>query len=687
MKDNTRPCVTNGCNNISMSQLNPRQKAAVHYADGPLLVLAGAGSGKTRVITYKIAYLIKKCGIAPRNIAAVTFTNKAAREMKSRVSELLGKKEGGGLKVSTFHTLGLNIIKREAKVLGYKAGFSIFDSQDGISLIKELTRKQSDADESVEKLYWQISRWKNNLVLPEQAIVEADGNPELLRVASLYGEYTRHLKAYNAVDLDDLLLLPVILFSQHPAVKEAWQNRLRYLLVDEYQDTNATQYELVKLLVGVSGKLTVVGDDDQSIYAWRGAQPENLALLQKDFPNLKVIKLEQNYRSSGNILRAANHLIANNPHVIEKSLWSEFGPGESIKVLGARNEEHEVEWVVSEILHHRFKHRSDYRDFAILYRGNHQSRLFERVLREHQIPYHLSGGTSFFSFAEVKDILAYLRLIINNDDDNAFLRIVNTPRREIGTSTLEKLGTYANERQQSLFAASFELGLEQRLSERALTRLHRFTEWLVDISDRAQRGDPVAVVNDLIREIDYEVWLNDTSKDLATAERRMANVYELVTWMKRLAEQEGPEKSLADLVAHMTLLDILDRNDEQDGGDRVHLLTLHAAKGLEFPNVFLVGMEEEILPHRTSLLEDGLEEERRLAYVGITRAQKKLTLTYARRRKRQGEMVDTEPSRFLVELPEEILDWEGGGRETTPEERQERGQAHLANLRGMLGQG
>ncbi|MDX1251825.1 MAG: DNA helicase Rep [Gammaproteobacteria bacterium] len=675
-----------------MSDLNPRQRAAVRHLDGPLLVLAGAGSGKTRVITQKIAYLIQECGIAPRHVAAVTFTNKAAREMKERVGGLLAGKDARGLMVSTFHTLGLNIIRREIKALGYKPGFSIFDAQDSAALIRELMHKAFSGDgEQVERIQWQISRWKSTLITAEQAREAADGDAVLTAAAAIYSEYERYLKAYNALDFDDLILKPVMLFTQQPAILDAWQNRIRYLLVDEYQDTNASQYRLVRLLVGPRGALTVVGDDDQSVYAWRGAQPENLALLQQDFPRLTVIKLEQNYRSTGRILKAANHLIANNPHVFEKTLWSDKGYGAPLRAIQARNEEHEAERVVSELISHKFKHRTDYRDYAILYRGNHQSRLFERMLREHRIPYFLSGGTSFFAHTEVKDIMAYLRLLVNPDDDSAFLRVVNTPRREIGPTTLEKLGEYSKGRNVGLFTASFELGLEQHLPERAVEKLRRFSEWLADIGDRAQRGDPIAAVKDMIQAIDYETWLKDTCKDLKTAERRMENVNELIGWLERVYGQPAAygenqeEKSLADLVSHMTLMDILDRGDGENTGDCVHLMTLHAAKGLEFPHVFLVGMEEELLPHRASIIEDNIEEERRLAYVGITRARETLTFTLAARRKRQGEMTGCEPSRFLQELPQDDLTWEGIGAEVDPQVKQERGQAHLANLRGLLG--
>ncbi len=669
-----------------MPDLNPRQMEAVRYIDGPLLVLAGAGSGKTRVITQKIAWLVQRCGISPRNVAAVTFTNKAAREMKARVGQLLSGKEGRGLRVSTFHTLGLDIIRRECKALGYKSGFSIYDAQDSAALVRELLRRDSGDDSVSEQVHWRISRWKNAFVTPEQAESEAAGDPALVAAARAYATYNRHLKAYNAVDFDDLIMLPVLLFRSNAEVLERWQNQIRYLLVDEYQDTNATQYQMVKLLVGLRGALTVVGDDDQSIYAWRGAQPENLALLRDDFPGLKVVKLEQNYRSTGTVLKAANRLIANNSHVFEKSLWSELGPGDPITILSANDEEHEAEKVISHLLHHRFRHRTDYRDYAILYRGNHQSRPFEKALREHRIPYQISGGTSFFSYLEVKDVMAYLRLLVNPDDDAAFLRVVNTPRREIGPTTLEKLAGYSSQRGISLFAAVFELGLSQHLNERATARLRRFAEWLVDIGDRARRGDVIAACRDLVREIDYETWLNDTCKDLRTAERRMENVNELLDWLARMAEQEN-EPSLEGLVSKITLMDILERNNEEEAGDQVRLMTLHAAKGLEFPHVYLIGMEEELLPHRVSIEEENIEEERRLAYVGVTRAQRTLTLSLAARRRRGGELAACQPSRFIDELPAEDLRWEGVGIEMPAEERQERGKAHLANLRGMLGQG
>lgn len=376
-------------------KLNPQQLAAVKTIDHPLLVLAGAGSGKTRVITEKIAYLVRQ-GTPARHIAAVTFTNKAAREMKSRVSKLLDDKQSRGLRVSTFHSLGLDILRAEYKTLEYKSSISLFDEQDRLSLLKNLVShgiKDCDEDQ-IDQYNWQIGQWKNAFVTPKQALHLPDA--ALHPPARLYEAYTRSLKAYNAVDFDDLILLPVLLFQQHAAVLEKWQNRIRYLLVDEYQDTNITQYQLVKLLAGNLGRFTVVGDDDQSIYAWRGAQPENLSQLQKDFGRLQVIKLEQNYRSAGRILKVANHLIANNPHTFEKKLWSELGFGDPLRVLSHKNDIAEAKQIVAEIVHHRFKTGGSYGDYAILYRGNHQSRLFEKELRENNVPYFISGSASFF---------------------------------------------------------------------------------------------------------------------------------------------------------------------------------------------------------------------------------------------------------------------------------------------------
>jgi ATP-dependent DNA helicase Rep len=669
--------------NQSMSKLNPEQQAAVKAIDHPLLVLAGAGSGKTRVITEKIAYLVKQ-GTPARHIAAVTFTNKAAREMKTRVSRLLDDNQLRGLRVSTFHSLGLDILRAEAKTLGYKPGLTLFDEQDKLTLLRNLiahSSKSFDPDQC-DRYCWQIGQWKNAFVTPEYALSHA--TKEQHHAALLYADYVQSLRAYNAADFDDLILIPVLLFQQHSAICEKWQNKIRYLLVDEYQDTNSTQYELVRQLAGNLGRFTVVGDDDQSIYAWRGAQPENLAQLQKDYPRLKVIKLEQNYRSTGRILKVANQLIANNPHVFEKRLWSQLGYGDPLRVLSHKDELTEAQQVVSEIVHHKFKTGASYGDYAILYRGNHQSRLFERCLRENNVPYFISGSTSFFAYTEIKDILAYLRLLVNSDDDAAYLRVINTPRREIGPATLEKLGAYANERHISLFAASGEFGLKQKLQDNAAQRLEKFRDWIVDTADRVERGDQFAVLEQMIDQIGYKQWLQENNSSRDAAERKLKNVYELLDWLKRMAEkEESGNARLSDIVSKILLMDMLERNREEEAGDQVSLMTLHAAKGLEFPHVFLIGMEENILPHQNSLETGNLEEERRLAYVGITRAQRTLTFSYCTHRKRYGETEECEPSRFLSELPEDDLEW-ANKKQLDPETVKERGRASLAHLKTML---
>ncbi len=667
-------------------KLNPRQQQAVEYVSGPCLVLAGAGSGKTRVITNKIAYLIQRCGYQARQICAVTFTNKAAREMKERVGQTLDRKLLKGLMVSTFHSLGLDIIRREHQALRLKANFSLFDDQDQMALLKELTEVELQGDKNLLGLLLNaISNWKNNLVLPEAALRRAQDADEQLH-ARLYDRYQRQMTAYNALDFDDLILMPTLLLKTNAEVRQRWQQKIQYLLVDEYQDTNTSQYELVKLLVGERARFTVVGDDDQSIYSWRGARPQNLILLQQDFPQLNVIMLEQNYRSKGRILKCANILIANNPHVFEKQLFSELDYGEPVRVLQARNEEHEAERVAAELMGHRFMNRSHWRDYAVLYRGNHQSRLLEKVLMQNRIPYRLSGGTSFFARSEIKDIMAYLRLLVNPDDDNAFLRVVNLPRREIGPTTLEKLGHYANERGKSLFAASFELGLEQHLHGRGLTALRHFCDWLVRLGDAAVRGNAVETVRDLIHDIHYEAWLYESSPSPKAAEMRMQNVSTLYRWITGMLEGEGEEApmSLSDVVSRLCLRDMLERNQEESELDQVQLMTLHASKGLEFPYVFLIGMEEGLLPHQSSIDEDNIDEERRLAYVGITRAQRELSFVLCKERRQYGESVRPEPSRFLLELPQDDLAWEGDKREVTAEQRQQSGQVGVARLRAML---
>lgn len=662
-------------------RLNPQQRAAVRHMDGPLLVLAGAGSGNTRVITYKIVHLID-AGVAADRITAVTFTNKAAREMQERVRTLLQTNPGKGLTISTFHALGMNILRRNGQHLGFKRGFSIFDGQHSSQLLDDLVRKSRlRVDAGIAR--FQISSWKNDLTPPEHAMDTA-GDDHGLAMDQLYAKYQHHLKAYNTVDFDDLILQPVQLLHANQAVLAHWQSKIHYLLVDEYQDTNLAQYELVKVLVGDAAHLTVVGDDDQSIYAWRGARSDNLERLMVDYPDLKIIKLEQNYRSTGCILRCANELIARNPHVLTKRLWSELGYGSAIRIMACKDPEHEAERVVSELLRHRFTSRRREGDYAILYRGNHQSRPFERVLREHGISYRMSGGLSFFEYSEVKDLLAYLRLLINAHDDQAFLRVVNTPRRELGAVTLEKLAQFAACRELGLLAASLDPGLGGHLPARSQKRLREFAEWVAKQGNRAKRFEPVETVTDLLVDIHYRRWLEETSPNPDDAARRWQNVEDLLAWLRNMARQSDTGLTLWELVSRLRLMDILDRDRKKEEDNAVHLMTLHAAKGLEFPYVFLVGMEEDILPHRSSIANDAIEEERRLAYVGITRAQKSLTASFVNRRERSGTWQTCEPSRFLSELPEDDVEWIDDKEPTDPLERQTRGRAHLENLRDLL---
>ena len=668
-------------------KLNEAQESAVTFVSGPCLVLAGAGSGKTRVITNKIAHLVRNCDMPARYIAAVTFTNKAAREMKERVAQTLGKPEARGLKVSTFHTMGLTIIKAHVKDLGLKPGFSLFDDKDSFALLNDLTSDTLDGDkDQLQLLQSCISNWKNDLILPDALLKSATSTGER-EFAEAYKRYQDNLKAYNALDFDDLILLPTLLLKSSEAIRAKWQSKIRYLLVDEYQDTNTSQYELVKLLVGERARFTVVGDDDQSIYSWRGAKPQNLHLLQQDFPRLNVIKLQQNYRSSGRILHCANILIQNNPHLFDKTLFSELQYGEPLKVIEAKNEEHEGERVVAELLAHKFMNRTQFKDYAILYRGNHQSRIFEKLLMSNRIPYKISGGMSFFGRAEVKDFMAYLRLLVNQDDDNALLRIINTPGRGIGRATLEKLGNFANSLGVSMFEAATHPNLNSVLPDKAFHSVSTFARWVVELSDNAERGNTADAVRTMIRTMGYEEWLYETSASPKAAEMAMANVSTLFGWVNDMLEGNDLDQpmTLTEVVNRLILRDMMERGEDDGEGDQVQLMTLHASKGLEFPIVFLVGMEEGLLPHQSSIDEDNVEEERRLAYVGITRAQRELIFSLAKERRQFGEVINPEPSRFLFELPPDDVQWENQKPKATKEERQQKAQVGIANLRDILG--
>ena len=654
--------------------LNPPQREAIRYLDGPLLVLAGAGSGKTRVITQKIAYLIQDCGFKPSNIAAITFTNKAAREMQERVSALLKDTPTKGLTISTFHSLGVRILREEARALGYKPKFSIFDSTDCYGIVSELAGSVDKA--TVRKLQSVISNWKNALISPDLALKNAQDETEAL-AARAYTSYSATLKAYQAVDFDDLISLPVELFEQHPEILSKWQSRLRYLLVDEYQDTNACQYKLLKLLAGPRAAFTAVGDDDQAIYGWRGADVENLRGLPRDYPNLKLIKLEQNYRSTVRILKAANALIGHNEKLFDKKLWSDLGHGDPISVTINKDSEKEAESVVMKLQAHKFEHRGQFRDYAILYRGNFQARALEQHLRDQKVPYLLSGGQSFFDKAEIKDITAYLRLLANSDDDPAFIRAVTTPKRGVGGSTLEALGTYAGRRHISLFAAAFEEGFAHSVQPRQLTPLLEFCEFINAMEYRAVKEAANQIMPDLLNAIGYEAWLYE-HEDPRAAQTKWSNVSEFSNWLIRKGEED--EKTLIDLTQTIALINLLDKAEENP--DAVQLSTLHAAKGLEFKHVFLIGIEEGVLPHRESQAPEKIEEERRLMYVGITRAQRSLHISYSERRKQGKEFIPCEPSRFINEMGKEDLRFSGGKSDTPPDKAT--GSARLDAMKAML---
>ena len=668
---------------MNLQDLNQPQQQAVKCIDRPCLVLDGAGRGKTGVITRKIAWLIQQ-GYAAQHICAVTFTNKAAREMRQRVTRLMDRKTTKGLKISTFHSLGQRILIHESHRLGYRRGFSIMDTRDVETCLDGLAHRLEQDTDYIRQTMYQIGRWKNDFIAPAAAADAAD-TPLLQAQAHLYDEYQQHLLACNSMDFDDLIMLPVQLFRNHAEVLNNWQDRIRYLLIDEYQDTNTSQYELVKALCGIRQKLTVVGDDDQSIYAWRGARPENLQRLQQDFAALKVIKLEQNYRSTSRILGAANQLIANNQHLYDKKLWSASGAGDLIRVFPCKNAEDEANRVVVDILSKRFQENTPCSQFAILYRSNFQSRNYEKALRDHSIPYQVAGGNAFFERREIKDIMAYLRLLTNPDDDQALLRIINVPRREIGATSIKALATYAGSRKRSLDIAMRELGLLESLNNRARVRIQEFIELIAELRLQAQQDDAMGLCRTLVSKIDYADWLSETCTSSKQAEAAMENVTELISWIGNL-QKDRDDKSLDAVVSHLSLMSILENDEDQKPQDAVQLMTIHAAKGLEFEHVYLVGFEEDSLPHHQSQDADSIEEERRLAYVGITRAASNLTLSHAKTRQKFGDMLQCEVSRFLYELPEADLE---GAEHTlsklSDSERHQRGLDTFADLKALLG--
>jgi len=658
-----------------MSGLNDQQRAAVTHIDTPLLVLAGAGSGKTRVITEKIAWLIDRGHFAAHEIAAITFTNKAAREMRQRVSQRLKRKRAVGLTICTFHSLGWQILRDAPDAVERRKGLSILDQHAAGDLVRELLPPGARND-LVYAVMNGISRYKDAGLEPDHALARAEDDGQA-RAAEIYRDYEQRLGTLNAVDFDDLIALPARLLAD-PVIRTRWRRRLRYLLVDEYQDTSAAQYRLLQQLVGDVGAMTAVGDDDQSIYGWRGARPENLAGLQADYPNLRVVKLEQNYRSTGKILQAANAVIACNPHEFEKRLWSQLGPGDDLRVVEYADEADEAEGIARDMLTLHHGNGLRWGDMAVLYRSNFQARAIELALREQGIPYVVSGGPSWFDAREIRDGLAYLRLLANPDDNPAFMRVINTPRRGLGSSALARLATYAEAVGKSLFEAGLDELFQNELSQPAARALRGFTNLLIDFNDRMGRDGIASVYRELLEHIGYIDWLIEQDDDPKKGERRRRNLDDLIGWIERLADDT---QSTEELIARVSLVAGPD-DDRSDAADLVRLMTLHAAKGLEFTQVWLAGCEEGLLPHQRSIDDDQIEEERRLMYVGVTRAERRLVISYARKRRRGGEAHSVEPSRFLDELPESVVDWPArhGSKETSSEDAR----ANIAALRALL---
>jgi ATP-dependent DNA helicase Rep len=663
-----------------MSGLNLAQQEAVNYLHGPCLVLAGAGSGKTRVITHKIARLIQS-GLEAKRIAAITFTNKAASEMRERAKTLIGR-DAKEVMVCTFHALGVRMLRQNGQALGLKPQFSILDSDDVTSILKDAGGTTDAA--TARQWQWTISLWKNMGLNAQQA--ESQAADDHARIAArVMARYEERLVAYQSVDFDDLIGLPLKLLQNHPEVLAQWQQDLGHVLVDEYQDTNATQYELLKLLVGERQRFTAVGDDDQSIYGWRGATLDNLRRLPQDFPQLKVIKLEQNYRSTSAILRAANNVIASNPKLFPKTLFSELGEGEPVRIVDCDNEEHEAERTVARIQSIRAGFSADasgggvhkeWKDFAVLYRANHQARIFEQALRKAQIPYKVSGGQSFFDRAEIRDLCAWMRLWVNNDDDPAFLRTVTTPKRGIGHQTLTSLGVFASQYKLSLFEAMFASSLGAALPARAVGSLQEFGRYVNDLEFRARHTEGAenarAFLTEWLKDIGYEKHLYDGEDNEKLAAARWTNVMEFCDWMAARCGGEiddasgaggmamaSEKKNLLEVAQTIALLSTISEREKDQ--NVVTLSTLHASKGLEWPHVMLVGCNEGLLPFKLDdengtlktvdeSIVQRLQEERRLMYVGITRAQRSLAVSWLKRRKKGREFIQGMASRFIGEM-------------------------------------
>ncbi|VAX76905.1 UvrD-helicase domain-containing protein [Buchnera aphidicola] len=641
--------------------LNEIQKKAIHIINDPCLILAGAGSGKTSVIINKLITLIQIYQYDPKKIIVVTFTNRAAKEIESRLLKILTVKQIQDILVSTFHSLGLKIIRNEYKILGLKSNFTLFDEYDQLNLLKNIiyTSKNDSNLFFLKQLLHQISYWKNKLLNPSIARKFAI-NPLEKKCIFFYEQYDNFLKRHNILDFNDLIFLPTILLKNNIDARLRWQEKVQYLLVDEYQDINMSQYKLIKLLCGHNSNFTVVGDDDQSIYSWRGAQPDIFYLLKDDFPHLNILKMEQNYRSSGCILNAANILISNNSNVFNKKLFSQLDYGNRIYASMCVNEVNEAQKIIKYICTHKNNNNLRYHDYAILYRSNSQAKIVESELIFQNIPYCIHSGFSFFNLSEIKNLLAYLRLIVNQNDDLAFLRIINTPNRRIGLVTLSKLKLFAKIQKISLFEASLNKKMQLQLKKNTTLYLNNFTLWIIKLSSLLI-DNPKIILKQVIQDINYFQWIKQNDKDLNMINRKIQEVIFFSDWLQKTLSGDHLNSPicLEDILIRFTCGELNDsfRDNVKDKSNKLQLMTIHASKGLEFSVVCIIGLEEGTLPHQKSIIDKNVKEERRLMYVGITRAKKQLFLSFCKTKKKFGALINLQPSRFLFELPKEELYW------------------------------
>lgn len=642
---------------LSMKRLNPQQQKAVNTTEGALLLLAGAGSGKTQVVTTRIVHLLKNKKMPAENILAVTFTNKAAKEMRERVTSMAGSL-ANDIVISTFHSLGVRILRRDIRSLGFKPNFSIYSTSDQAGVIRQAMRERDIDTKKTDPdlIQWKISALKNKLISYKQFIPNKDDRIEQI-TSVVYPRYQELLKGFNAIDFDDIIMLSVEILQTKNTILTYWQERFRYIMVDEYQDTNASQYLMISLLAKKYGNLCVVGDDDQSIYGWRGAEVQNILNFDHDYPGCVTIKLEQNYRSTSSILDAANAVIRNNPLRSDKALWTNGGKGREIDLIVAESEEEEALRIVEAMMLEQFRDKLTWSDFAILYRSNAQSRALEEKLRMEQVPYVVVGGQQFYERKEVKDSIAYLRVIDNPEDEASLLRIINFPRRGIGDTTMLKLNQWSLAHDIPLFDAMGRVSEISELSEsckKAVAVFYNMIRSTIDSFDKTYKLG--AQTNNLFNKLRIEDELYRTLNDVSQAKKRIENIEQIVNSLA-LFEESHPRAGLSNFLEKISLMDEQQSDDEKEHGQNaVTLMSLHSSKGLEFDHVYLIGVEEELLPHKRSIEEDPtVAEERRLCYVGITRARKHLTISRCLTRRKYGAIEVRHPSRFLSEIPIELL--------------------------------